>query len=126
MEWLREHHWQWDMPRLESALPDIAHRTTALAGTAFNMFSHLSRFNLIVLLQIDDDTMATRLVQPDRNNDFGKAGDTVAWSRYWRHRVEIELTNRGAHLIDARQPVDRVVENLIEVCSDSGYPIGQL
>lgn len=124
MQWLLDHHWQWDELRLSSALHDSRDQTAALAGTAFNMFDHLKRFDVLLLLQVDDETMCKRLVDPGRRNDFGKVGDTVEWSRYWRRRVETELTDRGAHVIDARQPVDRVVDSVIEVSAGCGYPIG--
>ncbi|MFG1812245.1 AAA family ATPase [Kribbella sp. NPDC049174] len=126
LAWLNKHRWNWDPDRLTSALADCAGHTAVLAGTAYNMFSQLDRFDLVILLHIDEATLETRLADPKRNNIFGRTADEVAWSLSWRRTVETELRQREAHVIDARQPVDQVVDDVIHACAINGHPIGQL
>lgn len=87
------------------------------------MFDHLDRFALVILLQYDDRTLETRLRDPHRDNIFGKVGETVAWSRWWRKYVETELTARNAHTVDAHQPLEQVVEATLAHCAAHGYTI---
>jgi hypothetical protein len=78
---------------------------------------------VVVLLRIGDATMERRLADPRRDNVFGTTGDTVAWSRTWRERVELELRGRDAYVVDARRPVDEVVDEVIGACAAHGCPI---
>ncbi|MBM7783774.1 hypothetical protein [Tenggerimyces flavus] len=123
LDWLTSHHWQWIDDRLDEAVAECRDRTGLLCGTAFNMFDRLDRFDLVLLLRLDDDTMERRLRDPRRDNPFGKTGDTVAWSRRWRRTVEAELLGRGVRAIDAREPVDRVVGDILAACAAAGYPL---
>jgi hypothetical protein len=123
LAWLDAHHWQWLDDRLTLALAQYRFRNALFCGTAFNMFDHLDRFALTILLQLDDPTLDARLHDPNRDNVFGRVGDTGIWSRHWRDRVESELQQRGAQSIDARQPLDQVVREVLTQCAAAGYPI---
>lgn len=123
LAWLTSHHWQWIDERLDEVVADCRHRTGLLCGTAFNMFDRLDRFDLVLLLRLDEATMERRLRDPQRDNVFGKAGPTVAWSRRWRRTVETELLGRGARPIDAQGPVDHVVADVLATCAAHGYAL---
>jgi hypothetical protein len=123
--WLDTHYWQWIDDRLTQAVAQYESRNAVFCGTAYNMFDHLDGFALVVLLQLDNQTLEARLRDPRRNNIFGTAGDSLAWSRWWRSHVESELLSRNTHPIDARQPLDRVVEALLTYCATEGYPISE-
>lgn len=121
LAWLNEHHWNWIDDRLCAALADCADQTTVLAGTAYNMFEYIDRFDLPLCM--DDASLEARLVSPTRNNKFGKSSDAIAWSRTWRQTVETNLQERGALVIDACQPSEHVVDEVIASCSVGGFPI---
>ncbi|WP_152362132.1 hypothetical protein [Microlunatus speluncae] len=121
--WLTTHHWNWIDSRLAAAVADSADHTTVLAGTAFNMTAHLDRFALLLVLCIGDATLKARVTAPERNNVFGKKGDTAEWSLGWRDTVEAALEQRGAIMIDAERPIDQVAEDVISSCAAEGYPI---
>ena len=123
--WLDTHHWQWIDDRLAQAVAQYQSRNGVFCGTAFNMFDHLDRFALVIPLQYDDHTLEARVRDPHRNNIFGKVGETVAWSRWWRNHVETELLARNARPVDARQPLDQVVEAILTHCATRGYPISE-
>lgn len=113
MHWLNTHRWQWRIDKLDQAIADSRGELVVFAGTAYNMFDHLDWFDLILLLQIDDQVRATRLADPRRANIFGKVGDTAAWSALWHKRVETELLARGAHRIDAHASIESVADQVI-------------
>jgi hypothetical protein len=119
--WLNTHHWQWIDGRLTNLLTRYRSRNVLLCGTAYNMFDHLDSFALVILLRLDGPTMDARVRDPLRDNVFGKVGASATWSHAWRERVEIALTD--AHTIDARQPLEQVVGEVIECCVGAGYPI---
>lgn len=123
LAWLDAHHWQWIEDRLTSALAQYQVRNALFCGTAFNMFDQLDKFALTILLRIDDVTLDARVRDPQRDNAFGKVGDTALWSHRWRHRVETELKRRGAHSVDACQPLEQVVREVLEYCAAVGCPI---
>lgn len=59
--WLAENHWQWIDEELNQAVADCRSRTSVLCGTAANMFDRLTRFDLLLVLQIDDATLESRV-----------------------------------------------------------------
>jgi adenylate kinase family enzyme len=121
--WLTTHHWRWVDDRLTELLSQYRSRNALLCGTAFNMFDHLDRFALVILLRLDARTLEARLQDPNRDNIFGKVGATATWSHWWRTEVETELTKRHARTVDARRPLRQVVDEVLLHCADAGYPI---
>jgi len=59
-------------------------------SSAYNMFSYLAHFDLVLLLQIDDETRERRLVEPTRAHEVAR--DPL-------HRNDI-----GAHRSRMRRP----------------------
>jgi hypothetical protein len=84
-----------------------------LCGWASNAVGLADMFDVVFLLEIDQQTMRTRLGDPGRGNNYGRAEDTLtvalgshtacvaAWRRY------------GAVSIDATREVDAVAEDLL-------------
>ncbi len=123
LAWLSTHHWRWVDDRLTELLSRYRSRNVLLCGTAFNMFDHLDRFASVILLRLDARTLDARLQDPTRDNIFGKVGATATWSHWWRTEVETELTKRHARTVDARQPLHEVVDEVLQQCAATGYPI---
>jgi hypothetical protein len=121
LAWLNTHHWQWIDGRLSNLLTRYRSRNVLLSGTAYNMFDHLDSFALIILLRLDASTMDSRVRDPLRDNVFGKVGASAIWSHRWRERVDTVLSD--AQTVDARQPLEQVVSEVLEYCAAAGYPI---
>jgi len=96
---------------------------TLFAGTAADMVDHLHRFDLVLVLTLDDQTQQTRLGASSRDNDFGRIGSTAAWSRNYRVQIEADLLARGCRAIDARPPLDIVVGTVLQSCRAAGYAL---
>ena len=117
-EWLDSHFWRWG-EHLDVALR-AASGPTLFAGTAADMLDHLDRFDLVLVLTLDDHTQRSRLAASSRDNDFGRIGSTAAWSQDYRVQVEADLLARGCRAIDARPPLDIVVRTVLQSCHAAG------
>ena len=74
------------------------------------------------LLEIDEPTMLARIdARPD--NDWGRIGDTREYLRRTLPEIQARLRAFGAIPIDARQPLDQVVDAILShtlASSDAG------
>jgi len=121
--WLDRHHWRWG-EKVDEALC-MTSRPTIFAGTAADMLQHLSRFDLVIVLTIDGYAQRVRLADPNRDNDFGKYGETADWSDDYRAWIESALLARGAAPVNAEPPLDRVVEAVLEACRKAGLALDE-
>jgi thymidylate kinase len=70
------------------------------------------RFTQVFLLEIDEPTMLARIdARPD--NDWGRIGDTREYLRRKLPELQDRLRASGAIPIDARQPLDQVVDAIL-------------
>lgn len=114
--WLATHRWVWDVTRLDDLVEEIRQRpvTTAwLCGQAANAIELADRFDAWFLLDIDQQTMRRRIRGDSRGNDFGRVGDTLHAALASHLEFVAAWRRRGAHTVDATQPLDRVVEDLL-------------
>ena len=65
------------------------------------------------LLEIDEPTMLARLDAPSRENDWGRIGDTREYLRRKLPDLQGRLRASGAIPVDARQPLDQVVDAIL-------------
>ncbi|MBE1608523.1 hypothetical protein [Actinopolymorpha pittospori] len=89
------------------------------------MADHLPRFDLLILLRIDEATMVRRLKDPGRANDFGRYGATLEWSLDWRPRLEAEMLEAGARPVDGQQPLANVVDDVLRLCTACSIDLSQ-
>ena len=64
------------------------------------------------LLEIDEPTMLAR-IEARQDNDWGRIGDTREYLRRKLPQVQDRLRASGAITIDARQPLDQVVDAIL-------------
>ena len=69
--------------RLDQLIGAVAPATLYVCGYAANQLELADRFTLVFLLEIDDPTMLARLDAPNRDNDWGRTGDTREFERRW-------------------------------------------
>jgi len=74
--WIAEHSWAWDPARLDELIRAAAPATLYVCGGAANELELADRFTHVILLEIDEPTMLTRLDAPSRCNEWGRTGDT--------------------------------------------------
>jgi thymidylate kinase len=71
------------------------------------------RFTQVFLLEIDEPTMLARLDARRDYHDWGRIGDTREYLRRKLPVLQDRLRASGAIPIDARQPLDQVVESIL-------------
>jgi thymidylate kinase len=111
--WLSRHSWEWDPARLDVLIRTAAPATLYVCGGAANELELADRFTQVFLLEIDEPTMLARLDAPSRDNEWGRIGDTREHLRRRLPGHQDRLRAFGAIPIDARQPLDQVVDAIL-------------
>jgi hypothetical protein len=112
LAWLSRHSWAWDPARLDTVIRAAGPATLYVCGGAANELELADRFTHIFMLEIDEPTMLAR-VDARENNDWGRIGDTREYLRCFLPEYQARLRAFGAIAIDARQPLDYVVDVIL-------------
>jgi hypothetical protein len=75
----------------------------------------------VFLLELDEPTMLARLDAPSRDNDWGRIGDTREYLRRRRPEIQDRLLAFAAIPIDARPPLNQVVDAIVARTLASGW-----
>jgi adenylate kinase family enzyme len=110
--WLSQHSWAWNPARLDELIRAAAPATLYVCGGADNELELADRFTQVFLLEIDEPTMLARL-DARQDNDWGSIGDTREFLRRRLPELQHRLRAFGAIPIDARQPLDQVVDAIV-------------
>ena len=110
--WLSRHSWAWNPARLDELIAAAAPATLYVCGGAANELELADRFTHVFLLEIDEPTMLAR-IDGRQNNDWGRIGDTREYLRRFLPGYQARLRAFGAIPIDARQPLDQVVDAIL-------------
>ncbi len=98
--------------RLDELIQAAAPATLYVCGGADNELELADRFTHVFLLEIDEPTMLAR-IDARQDNDWGRIGDTREYRRHKRPEIQDRLRAFGAISIDARQPLDQVVDAIL-------------
>ena len=109
--WLARHSWLWNPARLDELIGAAAPATLYLCGCADNELELADRFTQVFLLEIDEPTMLGRLASRDK--EWGRIGDTREYQRRKLPEYQDRLRASGAIPIDARRPLDQVVDAIL-------------
>ena len=113
LAWLARHRWAWDPARLDALIQAAAPATLYVCGGAANELELADRFTHMFLLEIDEPTMLARLDERREYHDWGQIGDTREYLRRFLPGYQARLRAFGAIRIDARQPLDHVVDAIL-------------
>lgn len=113
LAWLARHSWAWDPARLDELIRAAAPAALYVCGGAANELELADRFTHMFLLEIDEPTMLARLDARRDYHDWGRIGDTREYLRRFLPGYQGRLRASGAIPIDARQPLDRVVDAIL-------------
>jgi len=98
---------------MDELIRAAAPETLYVCGGAANELELADRFAQVFLLEIDEPTMLARLDAPGRDNDWGRIGDTREYLRRRLPGYQDRLRACGAIPIEARQPIDQVVDAIL-------------
>jgi gluconate kinase len=113
LAWLDRHGWAWNPARLDELILAAAPATLYVCGGADNQHELAGRFAQVFLLEIDEPTMLARLDARRDYHDWGRIGDTREYLRRKLPALQDRLPASGAIPIDARQPLDHVVDAIL-------------
>jgi gluconate kinase len=113
LDWLSRHSWAWDPTRLDELIAAAAPATLYVCGGAANELELADRFTHVFLLEIDEPTMLARLDARRDYHDWGHIGDTREHLRRFLPGYQDRLRTFGAIPIDARQPLDHMVDAIL-------------
>ena len=113
LDWLARHSWAWDPGRLDELIRAAGPATLYVCGGADNQQEVAGRFAQVFLLEIDEPTMLARLDARRDYHEWGHTGDTREYLRLKLPALQDRLRASGAVPIDARQPVDQVVDAIL-------------
>lgn len=85
-----------------------------LFGVVENDLEVLDLFDRLVCLVIDDETLRDRLATRTTNG-FGKERGELAIALTWNREIEARYRRFGATILDATQPIEAVVQDLLTV-----------
>ena len=104
----------WREDRISELLAREDRSTLYVSGTVSNQGRFYPRFDAVVLLSAPAEELLRRLATRT-TNDYGKSGEDR--DLVLRHLAEVEPLLRATctHEVDATQPVDVVVEQLVAI-----------
>ena len=111
--WLSRHGWEWDPARLDQLIQTAAATTLYVCGGADNELALADRFTQVFLLEIDEPTMLARLDARRDYHVWGHIGDTRQYLCRKLPELQARLRASGAIVIDARLPLDQVVDAIL-------------
>jgi gluconate kinase len=111
--WLSRHGWAWDPARLDELIQAAAPATLYVCGGADNELELADRFTQVFLLEIDEATMLARLDERRDYHVWGHIGDTREYLCRKLPELQARLRASGAIPIDARLPLDQVVDAIL-------------
>jgi gluconate kinase len=111
--WLSRHGWSWDAARLDELIQAAGPATLYVCGGADNELELADRFTQVFPLEIDEATMLARLDERKDYHVWGHIGDTREYLRHKLPELQARLRAPGAIPIDARLPLDQVVDAIL-------------
>jgi dephospho-CoA kinase len=110
--WYSEHDWNMSRNKIDNLAKQANDKLIFLCGSTSNADEMLGFFNKVYYLSVDKDTLKERLTSRT-SNDFGKAPDELNNILGWHMSLEERYKNHGAHLIDATQPINSIVDEIL-------------
>ncbi len=104
--------WLWDKEKFK----DIKEKNKDIifiCGGAMNQEDFTSHFSKVFTLQVDDETLKSRL-QNRTNNDYGKNPEELSKQLDWNKGVASWSKQRGTVLIDATQSLTTIVDEILK------------
>lgn len=90
-------------------------KTVFILGNATNELKIADKyFDSVLCLEIDEETMVKRLLSRT-TNQYGKDPDQMAVIRKWFNPTMDRYRRYGATMIDATQPIEDVVNQILEI-----------
>lgn len=114
-EWLNRHEWRCD-PAAVRKIIQGKEQAVFIEGVISNQKEFVEYFDKLILFTASDQTISHRL-STRKTNKFARDKEEQALVLKWRKKFEEEMKQSGAIVISTDQPLRKVVDELIGVCS---------
>ncbi|MEK7153454.1 MAG: AAA family ATPase [Patescibacteria group bacterium] len=111
-DWYQKHDYRMSAERVEVLAERAKDRLIFLCGIPANDMELAGHYSKIICLVIDEETMKQRVATRD-TNDFGKSPDELELMLYWHGKMLERYKGFGATMIDATQPLEKVVDEIL-------------
>lgn len=105
-------NWHWDKNKFAAMVKEANGHDIFVCGGAMNKPEFLHHFSKIFTLHLDDETLKHRLLHRT-TNDYGKKPEELAFQLQENQQTVKNSKERGSILIDATQPLNIVVEKIL-------------
>jgi dephospho-CoA kinase len=112
-DFLKNHSWIVPRPDVEGLVKLSKNKNIFLCGVASNENEIRDLFDSVFELTIDDETLKHRLLTRT-NNDWGKQPHELQQTLEQQHNAKKLYHKVGPIIIDATQPIEAVVDNIVE------------
>ena len=109
--------WLWDETKVEGVINNAFDGSMFICGSASNRDKYIPKFSKVFILCVDDQTLRHRLLGRT-NNNFGKDPDVLTRQIERNQGVKEYSINRGRVVVDATQPVKKVVDDILTQTAD--------
>jgi adenylate kinase family enzyme len=120
-EFLSAHDWKIPRESVEKLADQATHETVFLCGVGGNETEIRDLFKAMFALVIDDETMTHRLTTRTTNN-WGKQAHELALTLGWQQPAREDYARYGHIIIDATQPLEKVVDAIVTTAKDLEEP----
>lgn len=111
-DWYEQHEWRMSRQRVEEFAVRAKNKLIFLCGSPSNADDMLDLYDKVICLVVDEDTLKSRIVGRT-DHDFGKAPDELESILGWHESFQNRYKDYGAVMIDATQPIEKVVEDIL-------------
>jgi shikimate kinase len=110
-KWLSEHEWLISTDWVKQKVVDAQNKLIFLCGGSANEPEIRELCDLVIWLKTDEATIRSRVNNP-RDHTYGTKPHELKLAIKENKRKEKEYQNYGAVMIDARQPLDKVIDDI--------------
>lgn len=110
-------HWIWDIAKVRSLAADRAHPVTFFCGGSRNSHHFIDLFDGVFVLEVDADTLKTRLAGRGDDEFGGRPDELALVLRVHRTKADIPAS---ATSIDSTAPLASVVDDILSKCGIGG------
>jgi dephospho-CoA kinase len=108
LEWVQSVEWLWDKAKLQELINKQL-ETTYYCGSADNIEKMTALFNVIFVLQVNDEIVRARL-STRTNNNWAQTTEVQDWLLAQTHGYVKVLMSNGAIALDANQPTHMIAD----------------
>jgi adenylate kinase family enzyme len=110
--WYDQHEWKMSRQRVEEFAKHAKDKPVFLCGSPTNADDMLDLYDQVVCLVVDEETLQRRIASRT-DHDFGKAPDELESILGWHDSFQERYREHGAVMIDATQPIEKVVDEIL-------------